>query len=173
MKNINKKAIIITISAILALLAVLAVLEKTRVTNFIRFSSGPAETKISPADQKKLDQASQQTKKDFIEQTPPANSPAPTKPQPSASLTAEKSSDGKSVTILTKLTGFAGGNCDLTIANGSKTYTSSAAIIYQPDFSSCAGFSVPIEKLGNGQWQITLNAAYNDQTASGTATIGV
>ena len=40
--------------------------------------------------------------------------------------------------------------------NGKK-YSQEAEIIYQPEYSTCAGFSVPISSVGNGSWDISLS----------------
>lgn len=72
------------------------------------------------------------------------------------------------VIITTKLAGYSDGTCSLTASNGSKTTTQTADVIYAPNFSTCAGFSVPISTLGSGTWTITLNIASGGGTTSKT-----
>lgn len=138
---------------LLLLALVLFILEKTRVTNFIQTPGSQGVTPQQTAEQKKSDDA---RKQDFIEKSPePTPSPLP---QDSDAITLSASQEGSTVNILTKLKDFSSGVCELSISNGTKTHKATADIIYQPEFSSCAGFSVPVSQLGVGSWSIVLNA---------------
>lgn len=79
--------------------------------------------------------------------------------EPNASLEVSATQNGESIVIVSKINNTAEGACDLTISNGTKFYSQSASVIYQDQFSSCAGFSVPIEKLGVGTWVVTLSVS--------------
>lgn len=139
--------------ALLVIALVFVVLEKTRVIDFIKIPPAAGSPAAQEAEQKKVDDAKKQ---ELIEKTP---EPTPsTPPERDDSITLTAAQEGSSVTILTKLKGFSGGTCELSIANGAKTHTTSADIIYQPEFSSCAGFGVPVSQLGTGQWSIALKA---------------
>jgi hypothetical protein len=70
--------------------------------------------------------------------------------------TVNPAQSGSSVTVLTKIQGVSGGSCTLFITNGNKTNEQTAQVIYQPEFSSCAGFTVPVSSLGAGMWNITV-----------------
>ena len=67
--------------------------------------------------------------------------------------------DGDSVTIIVKLKeqGYSQGKCSLTVAANGKKVAQNADIIYQPEYSTCAGFSVPVSSVGGGQWTISLS----------------
>ena len=80
---------------------------------------------------------------------------------------------GASVTISTKLYGVSSGSCTLTILNGTKKLSRTAIVIYQPEFSTCAGFSVPVADLGGGLWNITTTVDYNGTSATKTITLEV
>lgn len=147
----RKKIIITTIIILLATALTVVALEKTGITNFIKPTptpySGPTEAEKN--EQRKTEQ---EAKQDFIE------TPEPTEVETSDAsidLSARQEPDG-SVTVLSKLYGIPDGNCNLTISNTGKTYTQEAEIIYQPTFSSCAGFSIPKDRLGAGAWSINL-----------------
>lgn len=60
------------------------------------------------------------------------------------------------VVVSTKLGTVPDGTCTLTVTNGEKQNTQTADVIYQPTYSMCAGFSVPISKLGSGTWNMAL-----------------
>lgn len=92
--------------------------------------------------------------------------PAPTNQQ--IELRAETA--GQAVTVYTKLAHASSGTCSLRIRNGEREQQQTAAIIYQPEFSSCAGFSIPVAPLGQGQWQIELTVTTDGATLTKTIT---
>ena len=71
-------------------------------------------------------------------------------------LSAEQS--GETVIVTTKLReqGFSSGQCVLTVTSGGQRSEQHAAIIYQPEYSTCAGFSLPARSLPKGTWHISL-----------------
>ena len=123
------------------------------------FSTTPPTTQQpTPEEQAKQTATENDEKRDFAEanknnELPGKETPPPTSPD-TIELTPTK--DSGTVTIKTKLIGYPDGNCVLTATNGSKTTQKEAAIIYQPEFSSCAGFSILISELGTGPWRISL-----------------
>ena len=92
--------------------------------------------------------------------------PAPTSQQ--IELRAETA--GQAVTVYTKLAHASSGTCSLRIRNGEREQQQTAAIIYQPEVSSCAGFSIPVAPLGQGQWQIELTVTTDGTTLTKTIT---
>ena len=52
--------------------------------------------------------------------------------------------------------GFSSGQCVLTITSSGQRSEQHAAIIYQPEYSTCAGFSMPARSLPKGTWHISL-----------------
>lgn len=87
----------------------------------------------------------------------------------SSSIEMTASQNGTSVTIVTKLYSINDGNCTISISNGSKMYKATAEIIYQPAYSTCAGFSVPVSKLGSGSWNISLSTTTRSGVTSSTS----
>lgn len=125
-------------------------------------SSQPQQTNgvTPPTEQQKKQQAqvdAQQKEAYNDAQTNQAQQPAPT-PSSSDSISMTALKDGASIIVQTKLKGFAAGTCDLTVTNGSQSYKANADIIYQPEYSTCAGFSVPVSAVGSGTWSILLKA---------------
>ena len=116
-----------------------------------------------------------QNKKTYIENNnnKADDSSHPTTPNPSSeiSLSAKQEANG-SVTVTTKLPSVSSGTCTLSEINGTKTSSQSAPIIYQPEFSTCAGFSIPQSTLGSGIWKIDLKLS-GSSTASASTTIEV
>jgi hypothetical protein len=88
------------------------------------------------------------------------------------SVTAKRESKD-SVTVISKLYNVSDGKCTLTINNGPNTYTDTADIIYQPEYSTCAGFSIPISKLGIGLWSVNVSYMSAGHTNSNSTTVDV
>ena len=93
------------------------------------------------------------TSQQLTTQAQPAPVPASAK---HIELSAEQS--GETVVVTTKLReqGFSSGQCVLTITSSEQRSEQHAAIIYQPEYSTCAGFSVPARSLPKGMWHISL-----------------
>lgn len=121
----------------------------------------PSDGGPTPAQQKEMQAVDNANKKDFAEKTKNTDNPGVTIPTPSSPDTIDLSAsktDASTVTIFTKLKDYASGNCELTVTSGAKSYSTTAQILYQPEYSSCAGFSVPVSELNTGTWTIKLTA---------------
>lgn len=158
MPNSNKFTKIALLSASFILLAGFMVfgLEKIGIINL--YSSTPPLTN-GPTPQQKAqeEKTNADAKQQFLDKTyqDKNNVAEPTtSSNPTISITAKQ--EGESVTILTKIQSVSEGTCKLTATNGANTITQEAKVIYQPEFSSCAGFSLPISGLGSGNWSIAL-----------------
>lgn len=147
----------------LALLAIVTIAVALALTDNLPF--GNSTNDLTP-EQKQSSQINADNKKQFIEngsstssKQPDADnstsSTPPTNNDSSIVLSARQESNN-TVTIFSKLYGYSSGSCQLKIANGAKTYSQTAEIIYQDQFSTCAGFSIPVSKLGKGTWSIKL-----------------
>jgi len=109
----------------------------------------------SAAETEQASKVDSENKKAFIEKSEESQTePTPTTSQIDLSANQENSN----VTITAKMQGISSGTCELAITNGSKSVNKSAEIIYQPEFSSCAGFSIQKSELGSGNWAINLTA---------------
>ncbi|PID99164.1 hypothetical protein CSA80_03555 [Candidatus Saccharibacteria bacterium] len=167
-QNVNPLRITLIIAGLVVGLAlVFVILEKTHVIDLVKDpdnstnQTGP--TKEEREQQTKTDAATKQRYLDDAYKPDTQNSNTPpdepeTNNQTAASLDLSASQNGDSVTVLTKITGITDGKCTLRITNGSTTPANKeAAVIYQPEFSSCAGFSVPTSYAGTGTWSITVS----------------
>jgi len=113
------------------------------------------------------------SKQNLIEN--PDSQDAPSTPQADASsVTITSSQTSTDVTIFTKLSNIASGSCTIQITNGSKTYTNTVPIIYQSEFSSCAGFTVSKTSAnGPGTWSVTLKITNDQINITKTTTVEV
>lgn len=88
-------------------------------------------------------------------------------------ITLEATQKGSTVTITTKLTGYSDGECALDISSDGKSISKTAEIIYQPEFSTCAGFSVNTSELEKGTWNITLTVTSGSSSTHRELTLEV
>jgi len=169
----NRKIKILIILGTLATLAILvALLELTHVINiYHKRPQSSVPTQGPTAEQKQAEaKFNADSKKELITQPTKGDDPnslPSVPPTTSIELTAQQEPNN-SVTVFTKLSGYSDGSCELTSSNGSKTNNQSAKVIYQAEFSSCAGFSVPIDTIGKGIWSLKLAVTTNGTTATKT-----
>ena len=173
------KQILVTLAIFLALVLLFFSLERAGVTHFLASSK-------RTQNQKTVTQEDSKKKQDYIEnggskgQTAPSttntnsSSANSATPSPSSKVTIKATQqDAQTVIVSSKLEDFPDGSCALAISNGSSSYAANATIIYQTQFSTCAGFSVPISKLGAGTWTIKLTATTNGTSLYNTASLEV
>lgn len=79
-----------------------------------------------------------------------------TPPKSAENISILPSKQGDTVVVSTKLKGYSDGTCNLSVANGARTISQQAQVIYAPDYSTCAGFSIPSAVLGSGVWNISI-----------------
>lgn len=164
MNKVSRKNILLIVgSCLLILLAVVAILEKTHIINLV----GNANISGQKEEQEATKTAAE-NKATYLDQAygkgagikqPTNNNPTPVAPS-SLPITVELNSyqENDTITVTTKIQNVSAGTCKLRITNGSREISQEAAIIYQPEFSSCAGFGIAKSSLGNGSWDITLTA---------------
>lgn len=181
MKSVNKshKQTVVTIVAItlVALLALL-VLEKAKVTNLIQDPFyQPAQQGPSPEQQKTAADTAAKEKEQSISAARQQDNaePAPV-PTNTNTITLIATQSNTSVTVYNELKGqgYSSGTCKLTVKNADKTTSQTAEIIYQPEYSMCAGFTVPVSTIGAGNWDITLEVTpFNGQSLVKTTSVKV
>lgn len=161
-QSTGKKIILTVLLVGVGGLITVGALEWFNVTNFFLAkpyqAGGPTTDEVKQRERHEAEQ-----KKKFIEDKTVDNAqPAPVPGSSDAiELTTERTSNNE-LTVFTQLKGYASGGCELKVTNGSKAHSENAAIIYQPEYSVCAGFSVPVSKLGTGTWAITLIVTGSD-----------
>ncbi len=168
------KPLVLVILIILACFAGYKVYANYRKEPAVAVVSGPtAEEKQQAAkvdaDNKKMMEG---TDTPSSEAEQPPSSTTPTSYSDTMEITAKQETNS-TVTIIAKLPGVSAGNCSLAITNGSKSINKSAVVIYQPEFSTCAGFSVPISDLGAGTWNISISLSGSTSTGSKTISLKV
>lgn len=92
----------------------------------------------------------------------PGSSPSNNTSPSSISLSANYKDD--TLVVTTNLSTITSGTCNLILTNGSRVITKSAEVIYAPEHSTCAGFSISKQELSTGSWQIALNVHQNSKT---------
>lgn len=159
-KPSGKKPIIITLAAVVIVAILLGF--------FLYYKQ------TSPAEDTQQQKAHEnKDKQNFIETTNPDGTqkqPTPSNSEPSSdaqiSASAKSEANG-TVTVTTNLGAISGGSCTLVVRNGDKHITKAAPVIYQEQYSSCAGFSITNSEkttLGAGEWAIELSVVSNGKT---------
>lgn len=123
--------------------------------------------------------AGQDAKKETVEENqgkPGTGDDTPT-PSPSGALTvgfsAINQNDGK-LQIRTMIEEIlSSGQCNLTLTDGSKNVTKSAAVYPTASISTCQGFDIPVSELSNGTWNITVNVTSGDRSGQATTSFQV
>lgn len=159
----NKISILLLALLSCIILVIIALTAQKVISIFNSSDNHPKQNKQS----KNESEINSNNKKKFIENQTDGNSTSTTPTSDNINLTASKTSNDY-VTVSSQLTGYSDGTCSLTIENNGITYSQEAAILYQSSFSTCAGFSVPISELGNGNWQITLSITSKGTTNAKT-----
>lgn len=165
-----KKALIFTLASVLAIILLFAVLEKTNTIDIFKSSSvtDTATDELTEEEKRQTAEAEAEEKQQLIDNQKDGtgtSAPEPATGSSSITLNAQQETNG-SVTVFTKLAGYSSGSCDLLVTNQGKSTTQSASVIYQPEFSTCAGFTVSKDALGTGTWNIKLSVTANGKTES-------
>lgn len=156
----NKKILVVSLILLLSTIGFLFLWRNTNKEESVQL---PTDTAAQTNEQKgKEDAINADKKKQTIEQDSSSPSGGLTS-NSSLSLSAKTETNG-TVTVFTRLPAVPNGTCNLSVLNGTKTYSQEAEVIYQPEYSSCAGFSVPVSNLGQGNWNIKLSVTSNGNT---------
>lgn len=165
-KNNRKKNILIVSILALVIISAVTAYAVTRYPNTF-FGTNDTQEEI---------ETNNDSKKDFIENTNPDGSPIDDSPDDTAvnpiEVSAQKENDG-SVTVFTKTGSIARGTCELTITNESASLSKQAPVLYQDQYSSCAGFSITgaeTSQLGVGDWSIVLEVVDGSNTQQAKTT---
>lgn len=152
----NKKTSLTIASLILATLLIGGTVYAV-TTGF--FSETPQPGGPTEEDKATQRDAELERKRQFIEATKDTETPGvnPEIPTSSDSIDILPKQDAGTITITTKLRGYSAGTCHLEMTDGSSVISETADIIYQPEFSTCAGFSILKSRLHSGDWSITLH----------------
>ena len=171
--NKNKKTIPVKTVIIILILIMVFILgsilyakndhKATTTPNKLTGSSSGLNQKIdyapaTPQEVKAADDAKQNSSQKVTQAAPS------TKPTDSVTIISAAQDNQSNVIVKTRLDGAGWKNCSLSLTSGSKTIVKSADAIFQPEFSSCAGFSIPTNELTAGQNTLLLSATKNDDT---------
>lgn len=167
----NKKVIIAVIIALLVVLcgAVVA------YALFFKDNSVPSNINLSPAteEQKK---AGEDTKDKYVTEGPDAPDTTVKDPEPIEIIKAYQDNSIGKIVVQTKLPGSSWESCNLKLASpNGVTIEKNAKAFYQPDYSTCEGFSIDRTEFNQaGIWTILLTAKKiggAQSQASGNVTI--
>lgn len=176
-KKTSRNLILLIVGILITTIAVFGILNTERIGDlFHRSNNAATASKNGPtAEQKQTEDATNaDNKQRAANPDTPQTSIPPVHDGTAQSIElSAKQEANNSVTIYTKLFNFSGGNCNLTVTNNATTVTKTAPVIYQSEFSSCAGFSVPASELGVGTWQISLQVVSGELSKTQTLSFKV
>jgi hypothetical protein len=156
----TRKAVIAVLFVIVLAGITLFISEKTHRTDVLRIpgrKSSAATTGPTNEEQATRAKTDAESKQQYLDKATAQNQIQTTQPDVvSTTLNLTATQSDNRVTVLTKIHGVSAGSCTLAVANSSKTTEQTVQIIYQPEFSSCAGFSLPVSAVGTGTWNITV-----------------
>ena len=165
-KSNQAKIIYIILAVLLFFIITLIILEKTGVTHV--FNAKTNQTIDQPTDTS-IDKEQDST----IDKPDNTQNDTPTSPISSdIILSTNRETDG-SITIITQLKNYSDGVCNLTIKNGSSTYTQTAPVLYQIPDSTCEGFNIPADSVAKGTWQISLSVTSKGKVNTNTTSMEV
>lgn len=171
-KKSSRSRLLVISVAVTTVVLLLVGLELGHVTNFVHGPSAVSDTTGPTPEQKQQAAAvDADTKKDAIE-NPAEPKPSSLPTSDTVSLSTRKEANG-TVTVFTNLGSITDGSCTLTVTNGSATTSQTATVIYQPEYSICAGFSIPVSSVGTGNWTLKLDVTSGGVTASKTLQVEV
>jgi hypothetical protein len=148
----------------------LVILEATHVIDLIQINE--TKTVTPTAEQlKQQEETNGNTKDQFINATPTPSSSATTTSD-KVMLSAHQEANGN-VTVITKIYDSSASQCQLSVTNGSNMLQKQSQVIYQPEYSTCAGFSIQKSELSSGTWQISLTVSGNGATINATTSVEV
>lgn len=164
-RNSSKKGLIISLLSILLIgIGAAAVYflyyQPTKETQTV---DTPQTNTVTPQEDDKSHQDSND-KQDFLDDqsnnNPDNTQPTNTGTSPTtATLSFSAKSTEDTVIITTNLSSTSSGTCKLTITGGPTTVTKSAQVIYSPEYSSCAGFSIAKSEINASTWTIKLDVS--------------
>jgi len=172
-KTSRKQLWLLILASVLLLFLVVGVLEKTGTINLFNSSANNTSTNGPTTEEIAQEQnINADSKQEYLDDTYKDKDDTPVVTPPAdATVSITANQEGSSVTVLTKIQSVAEGTCKLTVTNGAKSVTQEAAMIYQPEFSSCAGFGVPVSALGTGTWNIKLTVSPTGRSSISKSTI--
>ena len=151
-KSLLAKIILVVITVVLLVFAGIWAYDLSR----------PSAPKGPTPEQKQLQKTTETEQKKTYVETDDTTQPVDPQPAPipsdTSSINITATQEGGNVIVQSRLNGpgYSSGTCVLDISNGQRTFSSSANILYQSDYSTCAGFSVATSSLGTGTWAISL-----------------
>lgn len=160
-----RRVLLVAFALLLISALSLFVLEKTHITDFFKTKKQADTNQPTASELKQQKVVNNNDKQKFIEG---AASPTPsdTNTQPISSKVEVTAAMGQNntVTVYSKIYDATATKCTLEVSNGDKKFTKEVTVIFQPDYSICAGFSVPVSELGNGNWEIKLSVITSSNT---------
>lgn len=157
-KHSQKKRLAIVIVAIILGLAAAGAGAYAIVSNSQNTPSNNTDSQSdnTPNDSPATEDSASQDKQDFLDAESNTDEEKPSQEQ-SSSISLSARSQGNTVIVTTKLNGVPSGECNLTVTSGGESISRSADVIYNAEYSTCAGFTISKSDLPAGTWTLDLS----------------
>ncbi len=171
---INRKLVLVSVAAIVILVSVFFALAKAHVFESSK-TKQQKQTAQQDHQQKEAAIAGNGNPGSTDSQGKTSSNPSTySPPKDTANITVNATQkDSSRVVVSTELVGYSDGSCELTVTNGTSHTSQTAQVIYAPNFSTCAGFTVPVSSLGAGTWNISLAVTSGGITNTKSLNVGV
>lgn len=157
-KKISILAVLIVFLATTGTFLVWSSTQKTR-DNEQSSSSTPTEAQQKESATSNANEKQQFLDNEAKQKDSTGETPQPSKPPTNQDVDLAARTEGENVIITSKITTLQSGTCTLRITGGPTPFSQQAAIIYNPEFSTCAGFSINKQSISASTWTITLEVS--------------
>lgn len=164
----NKKPLILVAVAILLLAGGLAFYLKSQngSANAPAIVNNPPEAEkidLSPPTEAEKQQVQENKINDDKERAAAPGTTTPPSDKSAKISQASYDSAGRRLVVQTQLFGTGWQQCTLEVTQGTRKVTKTADTLYQPNFSTCMGFSVDAAEFATGgEWNVLIKASNKD-----------
>jgi hypothetical protein len=125
--------------------------------------NGSSVNKPTESEKAERTKSDAKQKEDYLNSNPDEGTP-PKQTDSDDGISIVISQNGDKVVVSTNLGYISRGTCKLTVGS----YTSTVEIMYQPAYSTCAGFSIDRNQLQSGVNSFKLEVSYDNVTLTKT-----
>jgi flagellar basal body-associated protein FliL len=129
-------------------------------------------TKSPPTEAEKAARANEDAKQkeEYLDSDKNQGDTSPEQTNSSDNIKIDISRNGEDVVVKTNLGYIAEGTCTLTVSSG---FSQTVNIIYAPEYSFCAGFTVARKNLSSGKNTLKLEVRYGDTVLIKTSEVDI
>ena len=167
--------IVIILLATAGFFATYAYINKSSIFGWSPFGTKVIETKFNtekPTDEQKM--GGDQIKQDSIEKEATQDDNTNTPSSPIKVTITANTVNGPTYQVRARIDDILSeGACKITLSQNDKVLTKEASVQPTANFSTCAGFDIPVSELGNGSWNVKIIVTSTERTGDATTVINI